>query len=188
LLGVHAHVEWRVVGVAEAALAPVELHGRDAKVQVDDVQSLSLATSESTSAKLRGIAWSCRERRRRPRESSLPRWGRDRRRRACAGAEPLGYGGGMPAGAQRWRQRRPRPRRGSAESTSSSMQNRGCGLAPSRTHGVASSSATASPSSLDLLQVLGPAGTIPELYTVLHADDGHIANDGRIFEQAWPAA
>ena len=36
-LGVHAHVERRVVGVAEAALAPVELHGRDAEVHVDDV-------------------------------------------------------------------------------------------------------------------------------------------------------
>ena len=37
LLGVHPHVERRVVGVGEAALPGVDLHRGHAQVQVDDV-------------------------------------------------------------------------------------------------------------------------------------------------------
>lgn len=40
VLGVHAHVQGRVVGVREATGAFVQLHGGDAQVQQDAVNSL----------------------------------------------------------------------------------------------------------------------------------------------------
>src|SRR5215213_2052102 len=46
LARVHAHVERRVVGVGEAALAGVDLHRRDAEVEVDHVRRDALLAQE----------------------------------------------------------------------------------------------------------------------------------------------
>ena len=49
MVGVHAHVQRRVLGVGEAALGDVELHGRDAEVEQHAVDAGQRRATSSTS-------------------------------------------------------------------------------------------------------------------------------------------
>ena len=93
---VHAHVQRRVVGVAEAALTPVELHRRHAQIHVDDVRrgvrALGQHVGEVAVVELRGAGRAARHL-----------------------AEELGHAGvavARPAAGPARRGARPPPRRG----------------------------------------------------------------------------
>ena len=123
LVGVHAHVQRRVVGVGEAALARVDLHRGHAEVEVDEVGARRPRRASSASAVGEARADEARRarrpRRRAPSKRSSARRVAVDRDRAC----PSARGGRRPGARGRRRRtcsrRRSRPGCGSSSSISS---------------------------------------------------------------------
>ena len=114
LAGIHPHVERRVVGVGEAALARVHLHGRDAQVQVHEVGLRALLGQESQAvgvvhAQEAGVdTWP----RRRAPGSVPPPPGHGRCTRACRRARAVRPPGARDRPRRRCSPQRSRRRRG----------------------------------------------------------------------------